>query len=70
MGLEQRQRLRAMVERMAAERHARAQNKNLDDTAEDYIEHYNTYGWRYFTREHCPARIYDQVACAAPKVAA
>lgn len=70
MAFEQRQQLRAIVERMASKRRVRAQNKNLVDTADDYIEHYRLYGWRYFTRNHCPARIYDQVARAAPKEAA
>lgn len=34
------------------------------DTAADYIEHYNRYGWRHFTRDHCPTSLFPEVAAA------
>lgn len=75
MGARQKERLRTIVDALEAERRGRENHRkrtrSVDfDTAEDYIEHYRLYGWRYFTREHCPARIYDQVARAAPREAA
>jgi hypothetical protein len=38
------------------------------DGARDYVEHYTRYGWRYFTRDHCPPHLFDEVLAARQKI--
>lgn len=56
---------RAEAARIRGAGNRRKSGKSPDvDTAKDYVEHYNRYGWRYFSRAHCPPHLFDEVMAA------
>jgi hypothetical protein len=63
--LRERVNARAEAARIRGAGNRRRLGKAADvDGARDYIEHYNRYGWRYFTRTHCPPHLFDEVMAA------
>lgn len=61
MGIEERRKLRGIVDRRRAEKRRTRQDRMPEETAQEYIEHYDKYGWEHFTRKHCPSHLYAEV---------
>lgn len=57
MGLEERKKLRGMVDRLRHERRRTRLDRMPEETAQDYIAHYEQYGIEHFTPSHCPAKF-------------
>jgi len=60
MGMAERRRLREVVATLRQNRRTRL-DRMPEETAQEYIDHYDAYGWEHFTREHCPAHLYTEV---------
>lgn len=61
MGLEERKKLRGMVDRLRHERRRTRLDRMPDETAAEYIAHYEQYGIEHFTPQHCPERFRAEV---------
>ena len=49
------------IEKQRRRASAREAKDQYQETAQDYIKHYEDNGWEHFTRKHCPEGFYDEV---------
>jgi len=57
MGIEERNKLRRMVNRLRSDRRRTTKDRMPEETAQEYIEHYERHGIEHFKPEHCPAKF-------------
>jgi len=57
MGNEERNKLRRMVNRLRMDHRRTRVDRMPEETAQEYIEHYERHGIEHFKPEHCPAKF-------------